>query len=84
VLEVLVEHPHVGADAVARMARARLGNVPIFFIRDPLKFQHFIRDVSGHLKGGVSEPILARAFEYWRNIDKQIGDKIETAVRNGT
>jgi catalase len=31
----------------------------------------------------VSEPILVRAFEYWRNIDAEVGKRIEAAVRNG-
>jgi catalase len=31
----------------------------------------------------VSEPILLRALEYWRNIDKDLGDRIEQAVRAG-
>lgn len=35
----------------------------------------------GHLLNGVSEPVLARAFEYWRNVDKSLGDKIEQGVR---
>jgi hypothetical protein len=26
--------------------------------------------------------VLARAFEYWRNVDKQVGDKIEQTVRD--
>jgi catalase len=42
-----------------------------------------VNNVAGHLGGGVSEPILARAFEYWRNIDKDLGDRIEQAVRAG-
>jgi catalase len=42
-----------------------------------------VSNVAGHLLGGVSEPILLRAFEYWKNIDKQVGDRIEQAVRNG-
>ena len=42
-----------------------------------------VSNVAGHLLGGVSEPILLRAFEYWKNIDKQLGDKIEQAVRDG-
>jgi catalase len=42
-----------------------------------------VGNVAGHLLGGVSEPILLRAFEYWKNIDKELGDKIEQAVRNG-
>jgi catalase len=33
------------------------------------------------LLNGVSEPILQRAFEYWRNVDKNVGDRIEAGVR---
>jgi catalase len=29
----------------------------------------------------VTEPVLARAFEYWRNVDKDLGDKVEAGVR---
>ncbi len=32
---------------------------------------------------GVSEHVLERAFEYWKNVDKQLGEKVESAVRNG-
>jgi catalase len=35
----------------------------------------------GHLLNAVSEPILLRAFEYWRNVDKDLGDRIEAGVR---
>jgi catalase len=31
----------------------------------------------------VSEPVLKRAFEYWRNIDKEIGDRIAKGVSVG-
>lgn len=34
----------------------------------------------GHLKNGVSQPVLERAFEYWRNIDKELGERIAAAV----
>jgi catalase len=34
----------------------------------------------GHLKGGVSEPVLSRAIEYWRAIDKAVGDRIAKGV----
>ncbi|GAA4904613.1 catalase [Stackebrandtia albiflava] len=37
-------------------------------------------NVVGALRGGVSEPILARALEYWRNIDKDLGDRIAGLV----
>jgi catalase len=28
--------------------------------------------------------VLDRVFDYWKNIDKEVGDKIEAAVRNGS
>jgi len=40
-----------------------------------------VSNVVGHLKNGVSEPVLQRAFEYWRNIDKKIGDRIAKGVK---
>jgi len=40
-----------------------------------------VSNVAGHLSDGVSDAVLARAFEYWKNIDKEIGEKIEQAVR---
>ena len=41
----------------------------------------FVGNVAGHLADGVSEKVLLRAFEYWRNVDQEIGDRIELAVR---
>lgn len=40
-----------------------------------------VSNVAGHLAQGVSEPILQRAFDYWRSIDKEIGDRIEASVK---
>jgi catalase len=37
----------------------------------------------GHLLNGVTEPVLQRAFLYWRNVDKDIGDCIENGVHAG-
>ena len=42
-----------------------------------------VDNVVGHLLNGVSEPVLARAFEYWRNIDRDLGERIEKGVRAG-
>ncbi|MCW2649541.1 MAG: catalase, partial [Mycobacterium sp.] len=42
-----------------------------------------VDNVVGHLLNGVSEPVLDRAFEYWRNVDTDIGNRIEKAVRAG-
>ena len=40
-----------------------------------------VDNIVGRLLDGVTEPVLARAFEYWRNIDKELGDKVEAGVR---
>ena len=36
--------------------------------------------MAGHLSEGVSDKVLARAFEYWKNIDQDLGEQIEKAV----
>jgi catalase len=35
-----------------------------------------VETVIGHAGKGVSERVLERVFEYWRNIDKETGDRI--------
>jgi catalase len=35
-----------------------------------------------HLRKAVSKPMLKRAFDYWRNIDKDIGDRIANGVND--
>jgi catalase len=40
-----------------------------------------VSNISGHLLNGVSEPILVRTFEYWKNVDATLGAKIEETVR---
>ena len=42
-----------------------------------------VSNVVGHLKNGVAEPVLGRALKYWRNIDKEIGDRIASSVNGG-
>ena len=42
-----------------------------------------VSNVVGHLQAGVSESVLKRAFEYWRNIDKSLGDRIAKGVTGG-
>ena len=42
--------------------------------------ERLVSNVAGHLSDGVSEKVLARAFEYWKNIDQEIGERIEQAV----
>jgi catalase len=31
---------------------------------------------------GVTEPVLVRAFQYWKNVDLSLGERIENAVRD--
>jgi catalase len=42
--------------------------------------ERLVSNVAGHLLDGVSEDVLARAFQYWKNIDQEIGGRIEQAV----
>ncbi|MFE4551708.1 catalase [Streptomyces sp. NPDC056785] len=42
-----------------------------------------VSNVTGHLKAGVSRPVLDRAVQYWRNVDKEIGDRIAKEVNGG-
>jgi len=41
--------------------------------------ERLVSNVAGHLLDGVSDKVLARAFEYWRNVDAEIGERIEQA-----
>lgn len=43
-----------------------------------------ISNVVGHLKAGVSEPVLQRALEYWRSIDGEVGDRAASGVRGAS
>ena len=42
--------------------------------------ERLVSNVAGRLVDGVSEKVLARAFESWKNIDREIGERIEQAV----
>jgi catalase len=66
------------SDPVIPSSRALIRNV-----MDEPQRERLVSNVVGHLKGGVSEPVLKRTFEYWRNIDPEIGDRIEKGVKAG-
>lgn len=40
----------------------------------------FVKTVAGALDG-VVEPVLSNAFQYWKNVDPVIGQRIEDAVK---
>jgi catalase len=39
-----------------------------------------VANIVGHLLNGVTEPVLQRAFEYWRNVDEDLGMRVEKGV----
>ncbi len=38
-------------------------------------------NIIGHVSKGVREPVLSRVFEYWKNVDPDLGKKVEEGVR---
>jgi catalase len=49
-------------------------------VMDDAERERLVSNVAGHLRNGVSEHFLERAVEYWKNIDKETGDKVEAMV----
>ncbi|MFC5718903.1 catalase [Streptomyces gamaensis] len=52
-------------------------------VLDDAARDRLVANVAGHLSAGVSRPVLDRALQYWRNIDKEVGDRIATKVNGG-
>jgi catalase len=48
---------------------------------DDAEHERLVDNIVGHLLDGVSEPVLERVFEYWSNVDKDLGQRIESGVR---
>jgi catalase len=42
-----------------------------------------VSNIAGHLLNGVTEPVLERAFQYWKNVDQTLGERVEKGVRDG-
>lgn len=42
--------------------------------------ERLISNVAGHLSDAVSDKVLARDFEYWKDIDRGLGERIAQAV----
>ena len=51
-------------------------------VMDDAARDRLVNNVSGHLLNGVEEPVLSRAFAYWRKIDQTIGDRIAQQVQS--
>ncbi|MGW8378773.1 catalase [Streptomyces sp. ODS28] len=52
-------------------------------VLDDAARERLVNNISGHLLGGVSKPVLERALQYWRNVDKQLGDRVAAKVSGG-
>ncbi|WP_277811454.1 catalase [Chromohalobacter canadensis] len=52
-------------------------------VMDDAARDRLVNNVVGHVSGGVEEPVLSRVFEYWKNIDAEIGRRIEEGVKAG-
>ena len=49
-------------------------------VMDEAARERLVSNIVGHLKAGVSKPVLARALEYWRNVDRKLGERIAAGV----
>jgi catalase len=49
-------------------------------VLDDAARSRLVSNIVGHLSAGVSKPILKRAIEYWRNVDKDLGDRVAKGV----
>jgi catalase len=52
-------------------------------VLDDAARDRLVRNVSGHLRDGVSDPVLERAIQYWRAVDKPLGDRVAQSVSAG-
>ncbi|MDX3851643.1 catalase [Streptomyces sp. AK02-01A] len=52
-------------------------------VLDDAQRDRLVSNVAGHLAQGVTRPVLERALQYWRNIDKEIGDRIAKKANGG-
>jgi len=50
-------------------------------VMDDAARERLVNNIAGHLKAGVSEPVLERALEYWHNVDADLGDRVAKAVK---
>ncbi|CAM3684090.1 catalase [Litorimonas haliclonae] len=51
-------------------------------VMDDAARERLVNNIAGHLKAGVSEPVLERALEYWHNVDADLGDRVAKAVKS--
>jgi catalase len=47
-------------------------------VLDDEAWDRLAHNIVGHVSKGVREPVLSRVFEYWRNVDPDLGKKSRT------
>jgi catalase len=52
-------------------------------VMDDASRERLVSNIVGHLLDGVTEPVLERTFQYWRNVDHDLGERVEKGVRGG-
>ncbi|MET9613686.1 catalase [Kitasatospora indigofera] len=50
-------------------------------VLDAAARDRLVSNIVGHLLAGVSDPVLERAVQYWRRVDKALGDRVAAGVR---
>jgi catalase len=50
-------------------------------VLDDAARERLANNIIGHVSNGVTEPVLSRVFEYWKNVDPDLGKKVEVGVR---
>lgn len=48
-------------------------------VMDDAQRERLVNNIVDHAKRDVSRPVLERVFEYWRNVDKSVGDRVADA-----
>lgn len=52
-------------------------------VLDDAARERLVSNIVGHALAGVSEEVLLRVFEYWKNVDADLGKRVEEGVRAG-
>ncbi|MGB7238889.1 MAG: catalase-related domain-containing protein, partial [Rhodococcus sp. (in: high G+C Gram-positive bacteria)] len=52
-------------------------------VMDDAQRERLAGNIIGHALNGVTEEVLVRVFEYWKNVDADLGKKVEEGVRAG-
>ncbi|TCO64333.1 catalase [Actinocrispum wychmicini] len=50
-------------------------------VLDDAQRDRLVNNIVGHASNNVSQPVLERVFEYWRNVDKTLGDRVASALK---